>query len=163
MRFAVCRIVTSNYVALRVDAVAFAGICSGHWKFHGDEGAVSPNESVLVAALVEVETDKVFFRIDAGDPRERGVGNIDCSESAVRERKTVELVTAIDISAHNSCRVERHGRKSSRGTRNIDECERVIAEHIAAALKEVVAEKHADDVSPVAEAKAGDEGQSAEG
>jgi hypothetical protein len=163
VRFAVSRIVTADYVALRVDAVAFAGICSGHRNFHGDEGAIALNEAVLIAALVEVETDKVSLRVDAGNPGERGIGNVDRGELAVRERKTVELVTAVDVSAHNSCGIEGHGRESSRCTGDVDEGEVVVAKNIAAALKEVVAEKHADDVAAIAEAKAGNEGQSGNG
>src|SRR6266481_1248501 len=163
MRFAVSRIVTADYIALRVDAVAFAGICPGHRNFHGDEGAVALNEAVLTAALVEVETDKVSLRVDAGNPGERGIGNVDGGELAVRERKTVELVTAVDVSAHNSCGIEGHGRESSRCTGDVDEGKGVVANNIAAALKEVVAEKHADDVSAIAEAKAGNEGQSGNG
>ncbi len=57
MRFAIGGIVTADYVALRVNPVAFAGIRSGNWNFHGDERAIALNEAVLIAALVEVETD----------------------------------------------------------------------------------------------------------
>src|SRR5262249_24956641 len=144
VRFAIGRIVTTDYVALRVESVAFAGICCVHRNFHGDEGAVALNETVLIAALVEVETDKVSLRVDAGNPGERGIGNVDGGELDVRERKAVELVTAVDVSAYNSCGIEGHGRESSRCTGDVNEVESVVAENIAAALKEVVAEKHAD-------------------
>lgn len=163
VRFAIGGIVTADYVALRVNPVGFAGIRSGNWNFHGDEGAIALNEAVLTAALVEVETDKISLRVDAGDPRERGVGNVDGGEHTVRKRKTVELITAVDVSAYNSGGVERHGGKSAHRARNVDEGERIVAENIAAPLKEVVAEKHADNISAVAEAKPGDKGQSADG
>ena len=153
VRFAIGGIITADYVALRVNPVAFAGIRSGDRNLQADEGAIALNEAVLIAALVEVETDKVSLGIDAGDPRERGVGSVDCGELAVRERKTVELIAAVDVRAHNSCRVEGHGRESSRCPGNVDEGERVVPEKIAAPLKEVGAEKHTDYVSAVAEAK----------
>src|SRR5579864_8523181 len=163
VRFAIGGIVTADYVTLRVNPVAFAGIRSGNWNFHGDERAIALNEAVLIAALVEVEPDKVSLRVNAGDPRERGVGSVDCGEHSIRKRKTVELTTAVDVIAYNSSGVEGHGRKSARRARNIDEGEPIVAENIPAALKEVVAEKHADDVSAVAEAKPGDKGQSSDG
>jgi hypothetical protein len=160
VRFAIGGIVTADDIALRINPVAFAGIRSGNWNVHSDERAIALNKTVLIAVLVEVETDKVSLRVDAGDPRERSVGNVDCGELAVRQQKTVELITAVDVSAYNSGAVEGHGGKSAHCARHIDEGERIVAEHIAAPLKEVVAKKHADDVSAVAEAKPGDEGQS---
>lgn len=163
MRFAIGGIVTADYVGLRVNPVAFTGIRSGNRNFHSDERAIALNEAVLIAALVEVETDKVSLRVDAGDPRERRVGNVDCGEHPVRERKTVEPITAVDVSTYNSRGVEGHGRKSAHRARNIDEGELIVAEDIAAPLEEVVAENHADDVSAVAEAKTGDKGQSSDG
>jgi hypothetical protein len=57
VRFAIGGIVTADYVALRVNPVAFAGIRSVNWNFHGDERAIALNEAVLIAALVEVESD----------------------------------------------------------------------------------------------------------
>ena len=163
VRFTIGGIVTADDIALRINPVAFAGIRSGNWNVHGDERAIALNKAVLIAALVEVETDKVSLRVNTGDPRERGVGNVYCGELAVRQRKTVELITAVDVSAYNSGGVEGHSGESAHRARNIDEGERIVAEHIAASLKEVVAEKHADDVSAITEAKPSDKGQSGNG
>ena len=163
MRLAVGGIVAADHVALWVDAVGVAKTRPGDGNIHGDERAIALNETVLIATLVEVETGKISLRVDAGNPRERGVGNVYSGEIPVRERKTVEAITAVDISPHNSCWVEGHGGKSSHRARNVDEGEGVVAENIAPPLKEVVAEKHADDVPTIAEAKAGDEGQSGDG
>jgi hypothetical protein len=57
VRFAIGGIVTADYIALRVNPVAFAGIRSGNWNFNGGERAIALNKAVLIAALVEVETD----------------------------------------------------------------------------------------------------------
>jgi hypothetical protein len=111
MRVPVCGSVPSDDVALRVDSITFSECRTRN--VDGGELSSAQDKPMLVAVLAVVEAHDVSFRIDPGDPRERGIRNVDGAELPVCHLKTVEHRAAVNVGAHDSCRIEGHGRERS--------------------------------------------------
>lgn len=152
----VWRYVTSDPIALWVDSIDLAGTCARDRDIDGDELSIAQNKAVLVTILVVVETDDFSLRVYAGNPRERGVGNVDRGEVSCLPQETMEYPVTSDVGANNSRGVDDHCWKRSRCPGNIDHSELASTEKVAVPVKKITADEfHAYDITGVADAEAG--------